>query len=268
MKELVYMGDLKVYYYTEAPQFTLARRVKGGIVAVRGWTSCRETLINSIETHAFHKKKTIRINRAKFEVLVLFMTDRNKDIDKRHVNIRRYVKRGLKIINHFESQVSWPLTRVQEVVSPRGKEAHLIFMLSASPRWMRNSFLISTYLLMFRAGRSPHIDKWKTHDGLMQKLKTYPGGQDGSTIRNTHDKWGILLKYRDKLNGNRLVKDNFDVKKVCRGTGNYAIGVEGISRLCAGTTKDWLFLNRFASICKKEGKHIPVSKGRTLKKIW
>lgn len=256
MKKLVYKGNATFYYTTDLPSFSLVHHYKdGSIGTTNGWTTCRETLINYIHNFAFQKTKSKRIRRIRFEVLICLTTNKGSAIAKQKVAHEKYVRRSERIINHFESRVGWPLTKIRRVEVPRGNMD--VYMLSASPRWMRNSFLVSTYLLMFRAGRSPHVDEWKTHKELLQKLESFPLGADGNSIRKTSDKWEILLKYRDELNGNRTVKQNFDPREVTN-VHTYAIGIEGISRLCAGTTADWLYLNRFAKVCKKEGKHITV----------
>jgi len=268
MAKLAFKGDLTVYYFNNAPQFALAKRCKGGVTTLSGWTTCRETLIGNVAQHAFLKKKSARMSRTRFEVMALLMINPKKSEAGQRAAINRYVKRSLRVINHFEKRAGWPLTRLIEVTPPKGKSNCMLFMFSASARWMRNSFLISTYLLMFRSGRSPHLTKWRGHKELMKKLSTYPGGQDSSAIKKTSDKWEILLKHRDKLNGDRLVKDNFDMRKIARTNNPNGVGIEGISRLCNGSTRDYLFLNRFAALCKKEGKHVPVSDAKKMKNIW
>jgi len=273
MSKLYLKGDTHIYYYCRDPQFALVhnypRTKKGKPVGVKaGWTTCRESLIYNFARFAFEKRPTLRINRGRLEIMVAFMSATRKGMPstaQQRRQINDYVKRGLRIINHFEKRVGWPLTNIKTV--ELDSKDKMIFLLSGSPRWMRNTFLLSTYLLMFRAGRSPHMTGWRTHKELMAKLRAYTG-KDASAIKITHNKWEILLKHRDTLNGDRLVKDNFNPKKIfARGHTHDSVGIEGISRLCKGSTNDWVFLNRFAKACKKKGLRLTVPKNKQMTRV-
>lgn len=84
---------------------------------------------------------------------------------------REWVIEAQRVINIFEKNLGWGLTKVYNIESKTPFVETYLF--SASAKWLRAPQLISLYLLLLRLGVNKSIKQFKNLDDLENTIKTF-----------------------------------------------------------------------------------------------
>jgi len=160
-------------YYSPNPSFAWFGRKDGSAYQqTSGWHSCRETFTNELRwlfgvagpLSSPYTKMTVRQAR----VLMKFKSEKQKGpkgFKAREVEVTKWAKESVRLLNIFEKYMGWPLTRLYRVSNKTLNRRYLssshviIFALMSSGKWMKASPLMSLYLLIARLGRFHAVTK-------------------------------------------------------------------------------------------------------------
>ncbi len=231
----------------------ILRRVK----QFREWRTCREDMMDTLR--AAMVRAHTKIDRRKTRLLVYMRTGPGgtvKDKEKFYTAERKrayeQIQASLKVIQHFEQRLGWPLTRIYKV---EYNESPLVcmYMVVGSSRWQKSTHYFSLYLLMLRLGRSGFHSKFNNHKELGEELGKFANkrgndNDDAAFVKDTYHKWELFLQNQNKLFAGRSSKHIFKKSSLVDGNTGYN---EGINQLCTGWSRDLSLASKFRKLCEE-----------------
>ena len=231
--------------------------IKRHVKQISDWVTCREDMMKSLRFRVNGRSGKIDIRRTRLLVYTRarYPSGALKDKEKHYTTERKHsyvqLQASLKLIQHFERRLGWPLTRVYKVdhmLSPLAS----IYVVVGSSRWQKSTHYLSLYLLMLRLGRSGFQSKFEDHKELEEELATFvkKRSDDAGFVKGTYHKWELFLQNQDKLFAGRNLKHIFKKSSLADDSNGYA---EGISQLCVGWSRDLALNSRFKKLCEANG---------------
>ena len=151
-------------------------------------------------------------------------------------------KAGLRLVNHFEKENSWRLSKLYKVKTPKNSPHH-IHMVQGSRWWMLSTHTLSLFILLIRLGAREDVHKLgnlRKMESIVNKISTFSNGADSGLCEDVW-KWPILLKNRKSL---------FNCKDFSENYSRTNSGYDGIYGLTTGTIKDTELNKKFKAACK------------------
>ena len=221
---------------------------------------CRENLVNEVFNFYNKNPYTQDINPRKMKLLVqrYFGDDRDysedeldqykEDFKNFQKETERWMRRGLKLINHFEKIAKWQPTELYEASHKTLGEIGISMYLFVGPgKWMRSPHMISLFAFLIRIGSFKEWDSLKSQKSFEEISKRlikrnrdpeiYYEEADYDTsvhLKDIHEKITTLVKNFDKLFGKKPSR-HFFTTAIPNPKSRYG---EGISRLCRGNASD------------------------------
>ncbi len=145
------------------------------------------------------------------------------------------IKRGLKLLHHYEKTAKLPKSTIEEV---EDNLKNPVILFTGDPIWMSNTFLISMYTYLIRMGAKEIT--FSSNKALMEEYqrvlkefqKTGKSDNDITYLRDAWNKLDIVAKYRKDLFGDDVHEMFFDNKIPSSTFHNYC----GIQSLCKYVT--------------------------------
>lgn len=250
-----------------------SRRKRRQTMQLTRWDLCRETMAHFVRECMIQDSPYKTVHEVKglldtnIKVLLLYANNGMalKNMLKR---TKEMTKRGVKIVNLFETELGWPLSVPFVVSSKISPPSTVVYAIEGSKKWMQSPHLISLYLLLLRgAGRFETFDDVKTCKSFYKKcielgnryltdtysrkskpqhsLKKWPEGRWAADLHNLYDSANrmlFFLKNVDELYKDRKVEDLFTHS-------NFS---DGFRRLCNHKADDSTTNNRFKEMCEKD----------------
>lgn len=231
--------------------------VKRHVKQISDWVTCREDMMKSLRFRINGRSEKIDIRRARLLVYTRArypsgaLKDKGKYYATEQKRSHTQLQASLKLIQHFERRLGWPLTRVYKVDHMLSPVA-FIYMVVGSSRWQKSTHYLSLYLLMLRLGRSGFQSKFEDHKELGEELATFARrrSDDAGFVRSTYHKWELFLQNQDKLFAGRNLKHIFKKSSLANDNNGYG---EGINQLCVGWSRDLALASRFKKLCEANG---------------
>lgn len=168
-------------YKSDYPQLVWLLRTKDGLwkQSSGSWQTCRESFASYLRNYANYLNEPNKFpwNGTKMDMKrTRFCMNYKHSMGPAPAAHRAAVndmKRGVRLVNILERYLGWAKT---VVYVPADDERYRVcgcslFVVSGSPKWMRNSPLISLYLLLLRMGRCKDTAKIKSVSGLIKQAK-------------------------------------------------------------------------------------------------
>jgi hypothetical protein len=224
--------DLKTAKYDNGVmEFSPASTVRNGAVEpLRGFYSCREVVCNEIR-NSINTDSPLPRDRCRFLVY-----RRRPGCIISRIPIRRFRKdiaAGVKLLNIFEKEAKWPLTKAYEVKHDLSK-AHMFFYLVGSRRWIKAIPLTSLFLILVRLGAGlSKAPNFRTIFGARKAFDAVCSVDIDRFIKYNSD-WLIIMKNYRRLFGNRTLEDLYWPEDK-EGDGYFN---DGIDKLCTRSSMD------------------------------
>ena len=213
--------------------------------------SCREALCEDFrdsEENGYPK-----IAKDKMRLIVYTRGPINSTKQRRkdfYDKTERRVACGVKILNVFEREVGWPLTRMYKLKADLPNR-NVFFYVVGNYRWVKSPHLISLFTLLIRLGKS-EITGFRSYNTLVEKL-TDPrggGGSDKNFFRKYHERWLLILQNYNQLFGKRSLEDLYAPAETY-GNGYFN---DGINSLCDCDTLDVKLRKAFSKLLESKKK--------------
>jgi len=234
---------------------------KNEIVPATHLNSCREAVCDQIRAKLnyyndfvkkFDVKKTKLLVYTKFlaenETQVLTKAQKNM-VRKFKCDHKKEMLIGLKILNLFEKEFKWPITKIYSVRCDQLDEKHVFYYFVGSGKWIKSPHLFSLFMLLIRTGKS--IEKrrmFRTLNGFYKSLYKNTKTVDINYMKTHYKRCLLVMKYYNKLFGKTTMHDLYIPYK------RKNFFAEGINTLCDLDTSDSKLLEKFSSVLKKEKK--------------
>jgi len=160
-------------------------------------------------------------------------------------------QKGLYILNSFEKEHKWPLTKLYPVECTPLEIPMVYFV--GSRKWTMSPYLMSIWTLCIRLGRNKWLPKkllTLDHSNLVRQLTiscaTSNSGDRGQ-LRATLKKWDDFISLYHKLFGGISRKNHWSTKHLNGGNPR----PEGIMKLMRGTTYYKELHNKFVELTKE-----------------
>ena len=211
---------------------------------VRGtYTSCRESFVHAIR-HKYNGVKGIytTINTYRLCILATLGSSNYSDSKKDWDNLLKNMTKSLKLLNSFERNYKWPLSKIR-FVDNKAKNRYMPSALFIGNRkWIEAPYLVSFYTLLMRLG----IRGWLTDDivneadhiKLVTTLKRASAqymdrNMDAKHIHNSLTMIDVLMANHKELFSDKPRKYHWANERVLCGRNPYN---EGIRLLAGGAT--------------------------------
>jgi hypothetical protein len=193
------------------------------------YTNCREQVVNGIrsfistgvDAHYF-KAKTFNENPLRTRVVFsqlarMGKSSSGKAYDYEYVLEQR--ETGLRIINMFEKELGFPLTRIYGCKTKGGGTISHVYV--GTNKWMRSPYLLSLYILLLRAGTVPGLDKADSIDSFIKLIRGYDTNKLDGYSKQAGDVRYLcksiphvkrIFKHFEHLFCFRSMKDNYSYK--------------------------------------------------------
>lgn len=208
-------------------QFAFLSSPEDGNKQCHPFVMCRDFLHDAVKAHLNKNKWQIHgfiyefgqfppICMDNMLMLIRIKLNGNEKIKaKATEEFEQSIKRGLKLLHHYEKIAKLSLS-VIEKVEDKGKNPVVIF--TGDPIWMSNTFLISMYTYLIRMGAKEMT--FKSNKALMDEyqrvLKEFQkAGKSDNDITYLRDAWNkldIVVKYRKDLFGDDVHEMFYDSK--------------------------------------------------------
>lgn len=147
-----------------------------------------------------------------------------------------WFERGLACVHAFEKLAGWPLTRAIRVDLPNKKYGVYV---RGSRRWLKCSYLVTLYVLLFRMCKDSRISGFKNFDDMIKTIRSIGNlQQDSGHVSNTIGYWKAIALGYPYLFEQYKITHYWSTGQV----GGDAYG-EGIAKLCSGSSS-WTEMNR------------------------
>lgn len=217
-------------------EFAAAKRVGNTITTLRQGQGCRESLCEDYRDSEEVGMDKIPKSRMS---MVLYLRSSSRNSTASYNKFKRDMAFAVKIVNIFEKEAGWPLSKMYEL-SHEYDKMHMFMYVEGSKRWVKAPQLVSLYSLLLRLGhQSGEIGPFRTYNALVKafkRAKKSPMPTDLHYFKAYHKKWVLILKNYDELFGQRTLKDLYHPKK----SGGNWFYTDGINALCDGDTQDLL----------------------------
>ncbi len=161
-----------------------------------------------------------------------------------------FVKRSVKLLNHYERRNKWAPSVVYKTNHDAGNSDD-IYLFRSSKWWMTSTHTFSLYMLLIRLGRHDFIkvDKSTPNSKVLSMFNAIREQHSGysDTQKDYPKMWNILLDNRKKIYKGNTHEDNFSFDK------RNVVKVDGIRRLCSNYSGHREALSKFTELCKKAG---------------
>ena len=209
-------------YSTDTVEFCfLGTKVGKAFPQASGWHTCRETLSSSFRQFILGDTNwpcvhTPSLKRIRLGVLRKIGKGETHGtwIRKRDETIE-WVKKAKRVLNTFEKKLGWALTTINKVETLE-EDRILVYVVSASPKWIRSTQLFSLYLLLFRISRTKEFAKFKNFsdlkdvmDALGKGIHRSPIKKDVSFFKEAYPDLPIILDHHKKLFFKKTMVENF-----------------------------------------------------------
>ena len=226
-------------------EFALATAMskKGIVEPLDSPDSCRESLCQNVREYMDGVDNLKYFDKTR---LILYWAGHKERKKAYYAGLNTQVEKtvtvGIKIINLYEGELGWPLTKIhflENDISAR----HMFYYVVGSKRWIKAPALLSLYTLLLRLGQLTHqaskfSGKFTTFDGAIKALdkeakKKHISG-DISYYKQHKDKWMFFLSNYKRLFSKR---DMSDLWSPAQNHGSSFFS-EGINTLCDHDTQD------------------------------
>jgi len=162
-----------------------------------------------------------------------------------------FVKRSVKLLNHYERRNKWFLSQVYKAEHDASK-TDLIYLFKSSKWWMTSTHTYSLYLLLIRLGKYKYFDKIEKstpNSEVLSLLSRINADQkDGRYVSEGQPKmWNILLDNKKEIYGEGPQEENFSSST------RLNTKIDGITNLCSNYACNEGVRKRFAEFCKSAG---------------
>lgn len=216
--------------------------------------SCREAAISHL-IHQISYKKVLKggprlqkedkrkIYTNKLRILARINVNMRTAVEKKVSSKSRYVLylnssydnkmlAGLKILNLYEKEYGWPLTKAYKLFVPCGGEklrsggeklgnkCTLVYMFIGSSKWAISAPTISLFFLLIRCGKFFTSSKFSKCNNTAEFVKMFKSKVsihsrgDLYYIATSVDYWPILFRYHREIFKNLKPSINFNINKV------------------------------------------------------
>jgi len=143
------------------------------------WHSCRESFISDFRQVEIKDKLKV-LDLRKLRVAILFKihnlfrdTKDSTAVEKAVERHNAWMFRSVRMLNVIEQYLGWSFTKLYKDSSDAGdprKTLSNVYVLVASPKWIRSPQLISMFLLFVRLGIAKDLGKVKSIEDLVKNL--------------------------------------------------------------------------------------------------
>jgi hypothetical protein len=205
--------------------------------------SCREAVCSNIRDQIGHVDLGEVFDKTRLILYFRGHKHRKKPYyNKLHAEFERTITVGTKLVNLYEKELGWPLTKIYPLENDVSRR-HIFYYVVGSKRWIKAPALLSLYMLLFRLGHLTHMSRkfsgrFSTFNGAMRSLNELASKKhvtgDLSYFKEHKDYWMFLLSNYKRLFGKRDMSDLWQPKQ------SYGGGLfsEGINTLCDHDTQD------------------------------
>jgi hypothetical protein len=241
-------SSIGFYYIRTRPQ----ERSKNKLISVSGVNTCREYFIKGIREQINNAKGAHPLFVKRAYALISVGRAHKSNAVSWQTLLNGYSEKSLYIINSFEKEHGWPLTKIYPVkCTNEGWHLPLIFF-SGPKRWTRSPYLMSIWTLMIRLGRNQWLPKNLMelgHEDLIRQLLITGKGStgDGFQIGKTMRSWDLFMDSYKELFGDQTRKEHWSVTPL----NGFSHRPEGILKLITGTTHHLELKQKWQKIVKE-----------------
>jgi len=240
-KDVWSAGGYKGYYYIltypdpENPNCLLPVGAKN---------SCREYFVERYRNIINNKDEDTPWAKKAY-ALVSYGRPFPQDFEKWDVKLKHDTSRSLYIVNSFEKEHKWPLTKLRSVKCDN-IEIPMVFF-SGPRKWTMSPYLMSIWSLCIRLGRNHWLPKQLftlSHENLVRQMAisaTASRNDDGSQLAATIRMWDRFMSLYPKLFAGIDRKNHWSTSHL----NGYSSRPEGILRLINGSTKYRVLYDKF-----------------------